>query len=427
MKLATRVGALALGALGATAQAQVSPGTSQEAPGGTMQEQQRGMTPEQRRQMQEMHRGMMEEQRGQGMMRGPGFEGERGPTATMRRSREAMSMVNQAWQALRQNDTQRAMMLLDRSEMLLRQIYVGTPAGSIARRIDQIGVGFHMGASGSQEGMRPMGPRAEYEEPGMPSGTMGQPGMGEREPTGGRAGQEMGGQPGQEEMGRGSGGQAGQEMGRGYGGQAGQEMGRGFEGQEMGRDITTELAPLVAEVQRLAVYLDPEVVARVREAQQRANAGDQQGAFDSLRMARQALAADIALLPVEDAYARVAAARAELQRGQVEFAQRLLASVPIAIARLEASAPLVPIRFDLRAAAAAAEQGSWERARMFVGRASNHLQALRSFAGVEEPGFARAISSLTERVNTLQQRIAAGARPSPGEIRDLAQRTRYVG
>jgi hypothetical protein len=172
---------------------------------------------------------------------------------------------------------------------------------------------------------------------------------------------------------------------------------------------------VVAENQ---TYMDPEVVANVNKAQSQAKSGDSRAAEESLRLARQKLVSDVALLPIEDAYSRVVAARSELQAGRRENALQLLQGVPVVIAQVQVSAPLVPARFDLRAAAAAAEDNNWQRAEQLVGQAEKQLQDVSATGG----SAAKNIKPLAERADKLQARMrSSNQKPKPREIRALAE------
>lgn len=97
-----------------------------------------------------------------------------------------------------------------------------------------------------------------------------------------------------------------------------------------------DFAPLTALVTQSKTFLDPEVVAGIREAEKASKEGKTDEASDALRLARQAVIADVALLPVEAAYARVVAAQTMLGEGNREDARRMIAGVPIEMAQFEA-------------------------------------------------------------------------------------------
>jgi hypothetical protein len=185
-----------------------------------------------------------------------------------------------------------------------------------------------------------------------------------------------------------------------------------------------DLAPILAEVRSRAVWMDPDIVAELEQADRRLKKGDRVAAAAHLVAARRLLTADVALLPLEDAYARVQAARGELRDGHSDQARRLLRNVPLALARVEATAPLVPIRLGLRAAATAAERGEWDAARELVTRALRDLEQVAGSSPGQE--LERAIKPVVDRARTLQRRIVAGGKPRPKDLRDLAARTRLL-
>jgi len=182
-------------------------------------------------------------------------------------------------------------------------------------------------------------------------------------------------------------------------------------------------APIAATVAEQSVYLDPQVVANVKKAESQAHAGNEQAAQSSLKLAREGLVADIALLPVEDAYSRVLAARSELEAGRRENALQLLQNVPIVLSEVQMSAPLVPAQFDLRAAAAAAEKQDWQRAQQLVGEAQKRLDEVTSTGGKA----GSAIQPLAQRADKLETRLRSSSqKPKAAEIRALADDLRKV-
>lgn len=178
-------------------------------------------------------------------------------------------------------------------------------------------------------------------------------------------------------------------------------------------------APLFSSIRDEAVYLDPEVAAGTDRAEQQLEQGDRQGATDELRIARAQLVDDVGLLPIEDAYARVLAAREELDRGDRASAERLLAGTPIVLAQVSARAPLVPVASSLRAAADAAMQGDDDRASELVDRASSDLRQLERQASLPA---AATIRPLADRVRQVQDAMRSGREPAPDELDALAQR-----
>lgn len=174
--------------------------------------------------------------------------------------------------------------------------------------------------------------------------------------------------------------------------------------------------PLMAEIQTQSVYLDPQVVAKVEQAQKQAEGGDAQAAQQSLRLARDQMVADIALLPVEDAYSRVLAARAELEAGRKQNALQLLQNLPVVLAEVQVSAPLVPVRFNLRAAAAAAEAKNWERAQALLSQAETQLDSV-----VSSGQGAKELRPIADKAEKIRTRMESGNKPKPREIRALAE------
>ena len=185
-----------------------------------------------------------------------------------------------------------------------------------------------------------------------------------------------------------------------------------------------DLAPVVSEVQAQSVWMDPEVVANVEEAQRQMEKGNQAAAEQKLLLAREKLVADVALLPLEDAYARVQAARAELRDGRPEYAARLLEGVPLAIQHIQVATPIVPVRFNLRAAAAAAEEGNWDKAGELVNQATATLNEMAAAPGSDE--MKKDMESLAKRAERLNSRLEQGRKPRPTEMRDLARRTQAL-
>jgi hypothetical protein len=185
------------------------------------------------------------------------------------------------------------------------------------------------------------------------------------------------------------------------------------------------IAPVLAEIQSRSVWMDPDVVAKVKKADEQAKSGEQQKAQQSLIEARERMTADIALLPIEDAYARVQAARGELRDGHPDAAVRLLRNVPLAIEHVQATAPLVPVRFNLRAAAAAADEGNWQRAQQLVDDARQRLEQLAADSAIS-PDADKQLKAVVNRTQKLDQRLDQGKHPKPKELRDLAKQTRSV-
>jgi hypothetical protein len=186
-----------------------------------------------------------------------------------------------------------------------------------------------------------------------------------------------------------------------------------------------DLAPLSATVRRHQLYLDPSVAAGIDEAAARAKQGDARATADALRLARNRIVVDMAFLPVEDAYVRVLAAQEAIDRGDMKQARQFLHGIPIVIAELQLSTPLVPVRFKLNAAALAAEQGNWDRSRTLVREATSELQAIER-ASKDTPA-AREVSAFVDDVEQLGRQMGSQPRPQPQQIRELAKRTQDLG
>jgi hypothetical protein len=184
-----------------------------------------------------------------------------------------------------------------------------------------------------------------------------------------------------------------------------------------------EMAPLMAEITSFEAYLDPKLVANVREAEKQAKGGDDEKAARTLRLARDTLMADLAFLPLDDAYSRVVAAETDLRAGRDADALRLLQNVPIVLERVQVSAPLVPVRFNLRAAAAAAEAGDWDTTKQLVSQATDQLETIVSAA---PEGVSSDLRPIEKKISALDERLSKGGKPKPKELRDLAQMTRQA-
>lgn len=186
-----------------------------------------------------------------------------------------------------------------------------------------------------------------------------------------------------------------------------------------------DLAPLTTTVRSYQAYLDPSVSAGIERAKERAQSGDTKGTEEALRLARNRVAIDTAFIPVEDAYVRVVAAQHALDKGNVKQASRLLDSVPIIVSELQISQPLLPVRFNLHAAAEAAESGKWDQAETLLSRVDEDLQRLEK-ASVGEAQTTE-LASISDDVERLHQDVTAGKNPPPAQIRQLAQRIEAFG
>ena len=312
-------------------------------------------------------------------------------------ARQAMTQIQTAIGALERDDDRAARQALDQSAEKLRNIYAMGPM-EVVGELDRVSMEHRKQMEGPQRGQQ-MDPgiqrQAGEEENGQlqpQTGQQGQQGEGMEPQAGGqRPGAQQQRQPGQMQQGQ----------------------------MQQGVDF----APLMTTVQRYRLYLDPEAVAGIEQAQQRHQKGDHKAAQERLVKARERLVMDMALLPVEDAYARVMAARAELEEGNRDQALRLLRNVPVLMTQVETSAPLVPVRFQLRAAAMAAEQNDWQRAHQLVDRANQQFQQL---LGQADQRVAQEMRPIGRQLGELEQQLQAGRRPQPRQFREIAQRTQKI-
>ncbi|WP_373048831.1 hypothetical protein [Vulgatibacter sp.] len=181
-----------------------------------------------------------------------------------------------------------------------------------------------------------------------------------------------------------------------------------------------EIDPLVEEVEQLAAVLPAETLTLVRDAKRQLAAGDAVSATRSLLGARNWVMADLGLDAAEEAFAHARAALAELEAGNAGLARNLVQGVPEPIAELRTSAPLVPVRLRLRAAAKEAENRNWAQAEVLLNEAGSELQSLR---GDASPVLGRRIDVLSSQLTAMQERFAAGREPTPRRIRQLAAST----
>lgn len=142
----------------------------------------------------------------------------------------------------------------------------------------------------------------------------------------------------------------------------------------------------------------------------------------TLRSAREHLASDLGASSLTQARARTRESAAAVERGDLKTARARMTAVPFLLRRVESIAPLVPIRRELHAAAAAAERGRWDDARRLLSSAVRHLDQLRPPA--ESP--------LTAEVERLEARVRDVLRgfdrrpPRPSTLWDLAARARTL-
>jgi hypothetical protein len=192
-----------------------------------------------------------------------------------------------------------------------------------------------------------------------------------------------------------------------------------LDGNEPGIDF----APLMAQVTRFQAYVAPAVRAHVESAREQAKS-DPRGAAQKLRLAREQVFADFAMVPVEDAFARVVAAQKLVEEGKPERAERLLGGIPVLVSEIKVSQPLVPIRFNLRAAAVAAEQSNWRRASALMESAADRLEAL---SRAVDPAACRELRTIEQQARSLERKLGSDDKPAPERIRQLARMTSEVG
>jgi hypothetical protein len=179
-----------------------------------------------------------------------------------------------------------------------------------------------------------------------------------------------------------------------------------------------DFQPLAARVQAEALFLDPDVVREIGEAHRELDGGQRARAFELLGHARERLAADIGTPLLDDASHQLALAEDALKKGRRQDAASILGPLGRSLEQVGLRAPLVPVRFDLRAAAASAELGDWERARRFVARAAARLDALQGVApGPEVP-------ALLQEARRLEKAIEERRSPRGADLWWLAGRTR---
>lgn len=185
-----------------------------------------------------------------------------------------------------------------------------------------------------------------------------------------------------------------------------------------GERLNVDIGPLAVRVEAEALFLDPAVVSGISQAEQLLREGKRKEAFVAFGQARDRLAADIGTPLVDDAGRQLAQAEDALKKGKLQQAADMLAPVGSAIDQVGLRAPLVPVRFDLRAAAASAELGDWERARRFVARAATRLEALQG--ATPSP----VVPAVLDQTRRLERAIEDRRNPSSGDMRWLAARTR---
>jgi hypothetical protein len=181
-----------------------------------------------------------------------------------------------------------------------------------------------------------------------------------------------------------------------------------------------DFAPLASRVESEALFLEPEVVSGIQRAEVSLGDGKRDEAFESLRNARERLFVDTATPLLDDAFRRLAASETALKKGDLSQAATLLSEAQPTLREVALRAPLVSVRFDLRAAAASADLGEWDRALRFVARATTRLEQLQQMSDAPE------IPALLREAQRLETALRSRSRPQASAIRWLAGRTRLA-
>lgn len=199
-----------------------------------------------------------------------------------------------------------------------------------------------------------------------------------------------------------------------------EEVQKAHEGVAQGQE-GIDFAPLSAVVQNRQVFMDPQVVAGVDKAQKQYQDGNARQSSETLRLAQDALVTDMALLPVEASYARVIAAQSLLEEGKREEAGRLLGGVPITLQEWQVRSPLVTVRFNLRAAAAAADAKDPTQVQTLITTASTQFQQVMQAA---QSDFAKQLKPIGDQLKRLRTQAENGKQVKGDDLRSLADRTR---
>lgn len=178
------------------------------------------------------------------------------------------------------------------------------------------------------------------------------------------------------------------------------------------------LDQLVTQVLQMRAVLPADVPALLEDARRQFARGNADAATRALLDARRSLLEDFSLLPAEQAFARTRAALAEAEAGNLGLARDLVQGVPDSIAELRGTAPLVPARLYLRAAAAEAGAGEWAAAESLLNEAGSALDQIQA-AG--SSSLSSRITSLRWRVGSLREQIASGQYPPARRIRQVAE------
>lgn len=189
--------------------------------------------------------------------------------------------------------------------------------------------------------------------------------------------------------------------------------------------VPLDLQPLRATVSSYQRYVDPEVIAGIDTAEQQAQQGDMKASENTLRLARNRVAIDMAFLPVEEAYTRVLAAQQALRNGDTKTALSVIRNVPVVVGELQLSRPLLPIRVDLQAAAEAADSQQWGRAKSLLQRADQQVTKLTAIASTSD--VRDDLKPIANDIQRLSRQAAAGPHPQAGQIREVVQKLRSVG
>ncbi|HSP78946.1 MAG TPA: hypothetical protein VLQ93_10475 [Myxococcaceae bacterium] len=180
-----------------------------------------------------------------------------------------------------------------------------------------------------------------------------------------------------------------------------------------------DLKPLLARARERREVLGTETLELLEEAAERREAGDLLGAAENLRAARELVAEDLLLLPLDEARARLLAARNALRAGDDERALGLLTGVTDLLGNVRAMEPLVLVRWQLRAAATEAELGNWDRARELLAIVVRRLENYRG--GPNEP-LTGTVEIMEAETRILLAQTRGQDKPTPKEIRRLANR-----
>lgn len=179
------------------------------------------------------------------------------------------------------------------------------------------------------------------------------------------------------------------------------------------------LQPLASAVQANRIYLQPQLIGSVGEAQGSLQAGDEQRAALDLKTASDALYNDVALHPIDQSLDNLAAAQKSLQGNNTAQLLKQLKAANQIDEKLKLEGPLVPVRFELRAAADAAGNQKHQEAQTLVQDAGDQLRHLRGTIGTWQ--LRAQLDPLIQKVANLRAELDAGKTPSPADIQQVAQ------